>query len=347
MAVSTPADWRHVPLPWQRQAWERLNQWLDTGRLPHALLLFDAAGDGNELFATAFAARLLCPQPQNNRACGNCPSCRQFSAGAHPDYHPLTIPEGKTVIGVEQIRGLARSLSLTSQYGHGKVALLYPAGAMNANAANSLLKTLEEPTSGTLLMLVAAHPAQLPATLRSRCQRLPLHAADLAPAIDWLNARQARPDWPALLAIAGGAPLLALEFSGLPLIQRRLDFFRMLLELRAGRRNPIACATELSREPLPLVVRLMQSWVADLIVLASTGNSRTSPVTNDDARDLLQTGLQGLNLRKLHAYLDHVKRVAQLAATPVNAQLMLEQLFMEWADGLQTLATAPLAALTG
>lgn len=347
MAVSMPADWHHVPFPWQMQAWKHLNQWLDTGRLPHALLLFDAAGDGNELFAIAFAARLLCRQPQNGRACGGCPSCRQFSAGAHPDYRPVTVPEGKTVIGVEQIRELARSLALTSQYGHGKVALLYPADAMNTNAANSLLKTLEEPTPDTLLILVTAHPARLPATLRSRCQRLSLHAVILAPAVDWLNAQQSRPDWPVLLAIAGGAPFLALEFSDTPLMQRRLDFFHMLLELRTGGRNPIVCAAELGREPLPRALRLMQSWVADLIILASTGNTETTPLINSDARDLLQTGLQGLNLRKLHAYLDHIKRVTQLAATPVNAQLMLEQLFMEWADGLQTLDTAPLAALTG
>lgn len=345
--MSTLVDWHQVPLPWQRQAWQRLNAWLEAGRLPHALMLYDPTGDRNEIFATAFAARLLCRQPQNGRACGNCPSCRQFMAGAHPDYHPVTISEDKTGILVEQIRELARALALTSQYGQGKVALLHPADAMNVNAANSLLKTLEEPTPRTWLLLVTAQPARLPATIRSRCQRLSLQTRDTAPALEWLNARQPRPDWPVLLAIAGGAPLMALEFSETPLMQRRMDFFRLLLDLRAGRCNPLACAADLGREPLALVLRLLQLWAADLIILESTHADVRAPVVNTDAVALLQTGRQGLNLRQLHVYLDHIGQLLRLVGTPVNTQWMLEQLLMDWADGLQSLSAAALAAGTG
>lgn len=345
--MSAPVDWHQVPLPWQTQAWQRLNDWLQAGRLPHALMLYDPTDDRSEIFATAFAARLLCRQPENGRACGNCPSCRQFMAGAHPDYHPVTVPEDKTGILVEQIRELARELALTSQYGQGKVALLYPADAMNANAANSLLKTLEEPTPGTWLLLVTAQPARLPATIRSRCQRLSVQTRDTAPALAWLNAQQSRPDWAVLLAIAAGAPLVALDFSETPLVQSRMEFFRLLLDLRAGRRNPLAAAAELGREPLPLVLRLLQLWVADLIILESTQAGAPAQVVNTDALELLQTGRQGLNLRRLHVYLDHIGQLVRLAGTPVNTQWMLEQLLLDWADGLQSLSAAPLAAGAG
>lgn len=345
--MKAPIDWHQVPFPWQTEAWQRLNDWLAAGRLPHALLLSDAADSRSDLFATAFAARLLCRQPVNNRACGECPACRQFAAGAHPDYHALTIPEDKTGIGVEQVRELARELSLTSQYGQGKVALLYPADAMNANAANSLLKTLEEPTPGTWLLLVTAQPGYLPATIRSRCQRLSLHARDTVAALAWLNQRETRADWPVLLAIAGGAPLLALELSGTALIQHRLDFFRELVDLRTRHGNPLACAANLGSERLDAVLRLLQLWIADLIVLASTRGSPAAPLVNADARTLLQTGLEGLHLRQLHAYLDHIGQTVRLETAPVNTQLMLEQLLMEWADGLQALSAAPLAALAG
>lgn len=348
MAVNAQLDWHQVPFPWQMQAWQRLNAWLEAERLPHALMLSDATDGHNELFATAFAARLLCRRPVNGRACGECPSCRQFAAGAHPDYHRVTIPEDKAGIGVEQIRELASALALTSQYGQGKVAVLYPADAMNTNAANSLLKTLEEPTPGTWLLLVTAQPARLPATIRSRCQRLSLHTRDTAAVLEWLNAQEVRPDWLVLLAIAGGAPLAALEFSSSPLLQHRLDFFRKLLELRTRRGNPLACAADLSHEPLPLVLRLLQLWTADLIILACAADSGNRvAIVNTDARGLLQTGLESLNLRQLHAYLDHIGQVVKLAAAPVNTQLMLEGLLMEWADGLQALTAAPLAALMG
>ncbi|MGH6878137.1 MAG: DNA polymerase III subunit delta' [Rhizomicrobium sp.] len=347
MAVKAPIDWHHVPFPWQTDAWRQLNDWLTAGRLPHAIMLSDAADSRSDLFATAFAARLLCRQPADNRACGECPSCRQFSAGAHPDYHAVTILEDKIGIGVDQVRALARALALTSQYGQGKVALLYPADAMNANAANSLLKTLEEPTPGTWLILVTAQPARLPATLRSRCQRLSLHAHDAAAALAWLNAQEPRSDWPVLLAIAGGAPLLALELSGMPLMQRRLDFFRQLLDLRTRRGDPLKCAGDLGGDSLGVALRLLQLWVADLVILASTRGSSEAPLANADARALLQTGLEGLNLRQLHAYLDHIGQAVKLESAPVNTQLMLEQLLIEWADGLASLAAAPLAALTG
>ncbi|MGH8278437.1 MAG: DNA polymerase III subunit delta' [Gammaproteobacteria bacterium] len=347
MAVNSTPGWQELPLPWQQPAWQRVNHWLAGKRLPHALLLHDSADGHSELFAMALAARVLCAAPEDGRACGRCPSCRQLTAGAHPDYRAVSIEADKTGIGVAQIRELSAALVLTSQYGRGKIAVLHPADAMNVNAQNSLLKTLEEPSPGTLLLLVTAYPARLLPTIRSRCQRLVLQAQDPDVALAWLNARDTRADWAVLLAIAGGAPLAALECASLPLFQRRLDFFHALLELRAGRRNPLAWGAELGREPLPQVLRLLQVWVLDLIVLLSTGNDERAPLINTDACALLQSGAQSLNLRQLHVYLDHIGQSLRLVDVPVNRQLQLELLLMEWAEGLQTQTSAPLAALTG
>lgn len=342
--MSDLPDWRAVPLPWQTQIWERAGSWLQSGRLPHALMISGVAGSGKQVFAQALAALTLCRQPANGRACGVCSSCRQIAAGAHPDYHWVTIVEDKTVISVDQIRELTQALVLTSQYGKGKVAVLYPAEDMNLNAANSLLKTLEEPTPDTLLLLVTANPSRLPATIRSRCQVLPLGVPAVAAAVGWLQAQEPRSDWTALLGIAGGGPLLALQFAQTEFVQQRLNFYQMLMELRTGRRNPLACAAEVGREPLRLVLRLLQTWIMDLVTLMTVADVSSPLIINQDARVLLQTALQGLHLRQLHAYLDHVRQAMALAATPVNSQLLLENLFIEWAGELQTLETAPFAA---
>lgn len=336
-----------TPLPWQMPAWQQLHARMENGTLPHALLVSGAAGTGKAHFAQAFAALALCRHPENAHACGQCGSCHQLAAAAHPDYHPVTIPEDKTRILVDQIRELAQTLVLTSQHSGRKIALLTPADAMNTNAANSLLKTLEEPSAGTLLLLVTARPARLPATIRSRClaMRIITPAADTA--VQWLNDREPRPDWPALLGIAGGGPLLAQELAKSALMQERLRFYQMLMELRTGRRNPLSCAAEASRENLPLVLRLLQIWIKDLIILSTIGNTSGPGIINIDAFGLLQNAFTRINLRGLHVFLSRVNEAAALAGTPVNGQLLLEGLFMDWSEGLQTLGTAPLAACGG
>ncbi|MDE2070313.1 MAG: DNA polymerase III subunit delta' [Gammaproteobacteria bacterium] len=350
MAVNTVGalpDWRAVPLPWQTSLWQRAGTWLQSGRLPHALMLTGVEGSGKQLFANAFAALTLCRLPENGRACGHCPSCRQFAAGGHPDYHYLTLAEEKSAILVDQIRELCATLALTSLHGGRKLAVLSPADAMNSNAANSLLKTLEEPAPDTVLILVTAQPARLPATIRSRCQMLSMPAPATHTALDWLNGVESRSDWPALLGIAGGGPLHALQLAGTQLVRERLGLFQMLLDLRSNKLNPLQCAGELSRAPLPLVLRLLQTWTMDLVRLASAAWTSPPVLINADAHALLQSALVGLNLRALHAYLGRLNRATALAATPVNAQLLLEDLLLQWAEGLGSLNTAPLATAGG
>ncbi|MGH8280881.1 MAG: DNA polymerase III subunit delta' [Gammaproteobacteria bacterium] len=345
--MSAVSGIQSVPLPWQKEIWQHAGAWMTSGKLPHALMITGPAGTGKELFAQAFAALALCRHPESGRACGQCASCHQFRVGAHPDYHYVTIPEDKTGILVDQIRELAQTLALTSQHNGRKIAVLSPADAMNTNAANSLLKTLEEPSAETLLMLVTARPTRLPATIRSRCQVMRIAAPATDTATQWLNNLEARNDWPALLGIAGGGPLMAMQLAQNGLVRERLRFYQMLVELRSSRKNPLTAAAETSHEPLPLVLRLLQSWVMDLIVLATSEGMEQSELVNGDALTLLQSAIKGLNLRELHAYLSHLNEAVALTATPVNGQLLLENLLMEWADGLQTLETAPLAARGG
>ncbi|MDE2091874.1 MAG: DNA polymerase III subunit delta', partial [Gammaproteobacteria bacterium] len=266
--------------------------------LPHALLISGVTGTGKQHFAQSFAALALCRQPINAYPCGRCNACRQLAASAHPDFHRVGIDEDKTGILVDQIRELSQILALTSQHNGWKIAVVTPADAMNANAANSLLKTLEEPSPSTLLMLVTAHSARLPATIRSRCQAVRISTPPMDKAVAWLNEHAPRPDWPALLGIAGGGPLLALELANDELMHKRLHFYQKLTELRGGQANAIELAAEASKENLPLILRLLQAWVADLITLATTGDPHEPGIINADALIMLQNTLMGINLRR-------------------------------------------------
>src|SRR5690606_28445422 len=143
-----------IPLaPWQQRAYAQALAALDAGRMSHALLVTGAPGLGKVELARTLALRLLCPQPQQGFACGQCRSCKLLAAGTHPDLLEETLEltdkgEPRKEILIAQMRRLCDALMLTPQIANGQVALIHPADALNRNAANALLKTLEEPPAG-------------------------------------------------------------------------------------------------------------------------------------------------------------------------------------------------------
>ena len=153
---------KYDSLPWLEAARQRLNELVDAGRCPHALLIQGRAGMGRRHLALWLAERVLGADP--SRSVGDDPD----SEAGHPDFVTLEIPADKTQIVVNQTRELIEFLQLTSHGGRGRVAVIYPAEAMNRNTANALLKTLEEPPAGTVIVLIAESPRSLPPTILSR-----------------------------------------------------------------------------------------------------------------------------------------------------------------------------------
>jgi DNA polymerase-3 subunit delta' len=177
-------------MPWLEPVRSEFTERLNSGRLAHALLLSGPAGSGKLDFAMEMAQGLLCLEG-SMPGCGNCRSCQLLNTGAHPDFRLLGFELNdkgnlRTEIVIEQIRSLISVLQLTTTISPRKVALLHPAEAMNRNAANALLKTLEEPPGDTVLILVAHDSGRLPVTIRSRCQSLQIRQADKNTLLDWL-----------------------------------------------------------------------------------------------------------------------------------------------------------------
>jgi DNA polymerase-3 subunit delta' len=182
--------------PWQQRAYAHATDALDNGRMGHALLVCGPARLGKLAVAQRLAQRLLCrDRGADGEPCGRCRSCQLFVAGSHPDYSLVSFVSNKegtrlrTEIVIEQIRELSGKLSLTPQYGGAQVAIIDPADAINHAACNALLKTLEEPQPGRFLWLVAADPTRLPATIRSRCQKLEFRLPAHDEALAWLRTQ--------------------------------------------------------------------------------------------------------------------------------------------------------------
>ena len=312
-------------LPWHRDLWRQLQQRRAAGRLPHALLLAGPAGLGKGLFARRLARALLCDHPAvDGEACGQCRSCRLFRAGSHPDYSVVQPAEDGKIIKVDQIRELCAFLGYTAQYGGYKIALLEPADQMNVNAANSLLKTLEEPPGNGVLLLVTAQPAQLPATVRSRCQKIGFDPPAQGIAVPWLTARVAEGLEPAvLLDIAGGAPLAALAQADGERWRRRRELFECYEQTRVGRMNPIRAAERWAQGDLIENLRWLIGWHTDVIRLKMSVNPPC--LGNSDLRSALRRWADQQTPRALFDRLDAVVRLHVLCATTqVNVSLLLE-----------------------
>ena len=194
----------NIELPWLQSLVESWQSSQSQGRPPHALMITGAPGTGKRSAAAWLSRQYLNMEP--SQALPQYP----LVIPEHADLRWITTPEDKHTIGIEQIRALVGDLSLTSYVGGGKVAVIEPADVMTTNAANSLLKTLEEPPGDTLLILVADRLGRLPATIYSRCQRFSVRLPSESEGLTWLQRVQAGVTWPRLLKDAGGAPLAAL-----------------------------------------------------------------------------------------------------------------------------------------
>ena len=198
---------------WQVPSWQSYVQRRSAGRLPHAILIGSQPGLGGAAFARTLAASLLCHQPLADfYACGLCRGCKTYAASSHSDYREVAALEKRVSIGIDQIRALSLDLSMTPQSGQVQVALVVQAEQMTHAAANALLKTLEEPSPQTVLLLQTEQLGKLIPTILSRCQRLMISAPARADGLAWLaehasgqqNLRESALD------LALGAPELAL-----------------------------------------------------------------------------------------------------------------------------------------
>lgn len=319
-------------MPWLDSIWTSLWRAHRLDRLPHALLFAGPLGVGKRGLARHLARSLLCEAPSDRgQACGQCQECHLFGADTHPDFVVLA-PDGaaKTAeIKVDTVRELVRTESLTASRGGYKIVLVEPAEAMNPAAANALLKTLEEPSSATMLCLVCEDPGDLPATIRSRCQKHRVAVPPRADGLEWLGGRLTNPSEAGLLLDqACGAPLRALQIADPALQERRRARFEGLRAIAAGERDPVSEASGWHADDPRLSLDWFTGWLSDLLCLA-VGVDRG--LINSDQKPVLSGLLTRLNRAACHRLLQRVLDIRAAASGNLNLQSQIESLLIEWA----------------
>jgi DNA polymerase-3 subunit delta' len=218
-------------------------------------------------------------------------------------------------------------LSLTSYEGTGKVAIIEPANKMTVNAANSLLKTLEEPAGATLLVLIADRVGRLPATIFSRCQRIDFAPPPEAEAIAWLNRLQPGAPWADALRIAGGAPVAAI--SALSSLDTNATMAGDFNALGHGGASPVEVAARWAKLDPGFVLNWLARQVKLAAIAISAGRDSAPGVAIDDSV------LRRMDTRNLFCYLDIINRLRGQPGGSYNVQLTLEGLLIDWAEGLK------------
>jgi DNA polymerase-3 subunit delta' len=311
-------------LPWLRQAQQRLRASMQAGRLPHSSLLLSSPGLGAEQLANWLAALALCEAPAG-RPCGVCTSCSLLRSDSHPDYHVVRLEDDAKQIKVDQVRELIGTLVLKSYRGGYKVGIIEGAEALNVNAANAFLKTLEEPSADTLLVLIARPMHRLPATIASRCLRLALRPPSNKEAVAWLeNHGSPGRNWDAALALAGGAPLKAMELetAGIAALER---------EMRADVQGIAEGAVDITlvadvwvKSNLGLRLLWLENWITGRVRAASSDDISAQSAE----RVRLPAALLKPKIRALFELLDAARELRRLASTNINQQLALEALLL-------------------
>lgn len=339
--------------PWQQTSWLQLQSM--RSRMPHAILLYGPEGIGKTRFAEQLAQSLLCETPDAaGHACNQCASCGWFAQYSHPDYRRIrpewleqeealaddsaasnaddaekstsatkTSKAPSKEIVINQIRGLADFMNISTHRQGTRVILLYPAEALNTHAANALLKSLEEPNPNTVFILVSHSIDQLLPTILSRCHQLALTMPSQQEALAWLKARGVV-DADMWLAQQGGAPLAAMAMAE---SEERTELLAFLKELsRPNTESALKTAEKLQKLNLANTVTWLQTWLYDLFSYKQTGIIRYYPGYQNELKALAAR----VDINALLKAIQIANEKQAVATHPLSAKLFLEDLMLDY-----------------
>lgn len=308
---------------------------LARGRLPHALLITGPAGVGKYTFAVVLAQAVNCEQLVNGEPCGICPACGKIERGAHPDVVVLE-PEGRTqVIKIEAVRELRNQVAYRPFEGRTKVCIIRQAERMGNEAANALLKTLEEPPPQSLLLLTAPEETDLLPTVVSRCVRLGLAPLSRQLVIDWLQSERGISESEArlLATLANGCLGRVTNIEPAETRNKQKEIVEKLGSLAGSRSGQaLTWAEELAgaEEERPRFFEFARLWYRDLMILAAHGGEHH--LVHTDFKEELSRRAKKHKPEAFIAALKEIDAAEEALERMVRPDLVMENLIFSLAQ---------------
>jgi DNA polymerase-3 subunit delta' len=310
--------------PWLEKPWQQLQRLAVRQKMPHALLLSGTLGIGKWQLAQHLAHALLCQQPLTPlAACGHCRSCELLAIGNHPDLFAVQADTERGNIKIDQVRSVATFINQTPHTASQQVVLLHPAEAMNLAASNALLKTLEEPSPNSVLILVTHQITSLPATIRSRCQLIRCPAPSDKELQQWLAQTMPEQSASEVQDFIGLTSLS--DLSPQTLSTQREHFAKDLQQYFTQEVSSPECVKHMLDKNTALeVVHWLQCWLQACLQQKLLFNV----VDNKNGQYLPKSMNLDLSVDDLFAFYDRVLQTKRLfiSAHHVNQQLQLEKL---------------------
>jgi len=311
---------------------EVLRRSLRNGKTAHSYLFEGINGSGRRKTALAMIQALFCTSLPDD-ACGLCPSCRKINGGNHPDIHLIAPLPDKRDISVEQLREMQHDLSLRPYEAPRKACIIDPAERMSVGAANSLLKTLEEPPGNALIILLTENAGVLLPTVRSRCQLI--RFAPLSPEhmLTLLERSGMNSEAAALIVpMSGGSLQKALELDNEALVARREALLSRVEQLNINRIATVFdSAEELSgnRDATLELLDMLLSFYRDAVHLGA-GNG---DIVNRTVRGAIESIAARRTMPRNIELLERIYETRRDVQRNANPKLSLDHLFMKMAEG--------------
>jgi DNA polymerase-3 subunit delta' len=283
-----------------QQLWQMTRQ----DRLPHALLLMGAKGTGKAQCATQLALALLCRHTNTEgMPCQRCDDCHHVTHRRHPNVLWIEPEKPGGPIKVDQVRAIFDFVNQTGLSGEHRFVILHPADKMNLNAAHALLKTLEEPAQGALLILISDQAGHLPATIISRCQRVVFPKPAKEEQLAWMKSQPSRQ-----------------------------DLFSSLMLLAESKGNPIESAAQLQHHDPVQLLDFTLTWIVDVLRLQL--NDESGHIINQDYVPHLMQLKEKTTLQRNVKLMEYVQQLRKqlCAGIHLNKQMMLEAILISWME---------------
>jgi len=302
-------------------------------KIAHAYLFRGPDGVGKKRAALTYAAYINCKSPLENDACGHCAACRKYISGNHPDLVHIA-PDG-AAIKIGQVRELKHQLAFPPLEAAVRVGVIEDIHAMRREAANSLLKTLEEPAPDNLLILTADQAGNILPTIISRCQVIPfgpLNHEDIAQVLMQENGLE-KAQALTLASVAEGSLGRAKLLFQKDLLVFRQEVIEQLLLLQNNQSETIAQVFRLSEKAAALkeniyeFLILLRLWYRDLVLVAA--GAPESSTANKDLASSLPAAQQRWNLAQLHKKLHRLDQAERQLLQNCNRTLVFEALFFD------------------
>jgi DNA polymerase III subunit delta' len=324
----------------QETAVSFLKRMISRDKIPHAFLFTGIAGVGKTTTALAFCQALNCLEPVNGEGCGRCRPCRQLLSGNFPDFMYIE-PDGQN-IKIEQIREVNRGMGFKPVAGAYRVVVINRAELMTTEAANSFLKTLEEPPPGNVIILKVKEPLDLLSTIVSRCQKIPFRPLPLSVVRQFLIDEKGSDEETASLiaGISDGSLGRAMQISESSYLEARQKSISNIIQLPGIKKTQaIELAMEYAQEvkkkehddaggiDLFELIGIWKTWYRDLIIIKVGGP--VNLLINADFSRKLKALSRNITLYKLLESFSLLDRAQMDLNKNPNVGLMMENLFLD------------------